>query len=68
MLFDLNRKNEPDTHHYNCPASSFVQKMIFAPLGMNATTFDYARALKGNHATPHGDRRGRNAAGGEHGV
>jgi len=32
-----------------------MQKMIFAPLGMNSTTFDMARALKANHATPHGD-------------
>jgi CubicO group peptidase (beta-lactamase class C family) len=32
-----------------------MQKLIFAPLGMNATTFDYARALRGNHASPHGD-------------
>lgn len=32
-----------------------MQKMIFDPLGMNSTTFDYARALAGNHATPHGD-------------
>jgi CubicO group peptidase (beta-lactamase class C family) len=26
---------------------------VFGPLGMKATTFDYARALKGNHASPH---------------
>jgi CubicO group peptidase (beta-lactamase class C family) len=32
-----------------------MQKKIFTPLGMNSTTFDYARALKGNHASPHGD-------------
>jgi CubicO group peptidase (beta-lactamase class C family) len=32
-----------------------MQKMIFAPLGMNSTTFDMTRALKANHATPHGD-------------
>lgn len=31
-----------------------MQKMIFSPLGMNNTTFDMARALKSNHATPHG--------------
>jgi CubicO group peptidase (beta-lactamase class C family) len=30
-----------------------MQKMIFDPLGMNSTTFDMARALKANHATPH---------------
>lgn len=32
-----------------------MQKKIFAPLGMKSTTFDYARALAGNHASPHGD-------------
>ncbi|HBY61190.1 MAG TPA: serine hydrolase [Solibacterales bacterium] len=26
---------------------------VFDPLGMKSTTFDYGRALKGNHATPH---------------
>lgn len=32
-----------------------MQEMVFDPLGMKSTTFDYARALAGNHATPHGD-------------
>ncbi len=32
-----------------------MQKKIFEPLGMTSTTFDYARALKGNHATPHSE-------------
>jgi CubicO group peptidase (beta-lactamase class C family) len=32
-----------------------MQANIFGPLGMNATTFDYARALAGDHASPHGD-------------
>jgi CubicO group peptidase (beta-lactamase class C family) len=32
-----------------------MEKKIFAPLGMNSTTFDMARAQKGNHAWPHGD-------------
>jgi len=32
-----------------------MQKKVFDPLGMTSTTFDYARALAGNHATPHGD-------------
>ena len=32
-----------------------MQTKIFDPLGMNATTFDFARALAGNHASPHGD-------------
>ncbi len=32
-----------------------MQQKIFDPLGMKATTFDMARALRGNHASPHGD-------------
>jgi len=32
-----------------------MQQKIFDPLGMKSTTFDYARALAGNHASPHGD-------------
>lgn len=32
-----------------------MQEMIFDPLGMKSTTFDYARALAGDHAAPHGD-------------
>jgi CubicO group peptidase (beta-lactamase class C family) len=32
-----------------------MQTKIFDPLGMNATTFDYARALASDHASPHGD-------------
>jgi CubicO group peptidase (beta-lactamase class C family) len=31
-----------------------MQKMIFTPLGMNSTTFDFERAQSGNHASPHG--------------
>jgi CubicO group peptidase (beta-lactamase class C family) len=30
-----------------------MRKKIFEPLDMKSTTFDYARALKGNHASPH---------------
>jgi CubicO group peptidase (beta-lactamase class C family) len=30
-----------------------MRTRVFEPLGMKATTFDYARALKGNHATAH---------------
>ncbi|MEX2262919.1 MAG: serine hydrolase domain-containing protein [Bryobacteraceae bacterium] len=30
-----------------------MRKKIFEPLAMKSTTFDYARALKGNHASPH---------------
>jgi CubicO group peptidase (beta-lactamase class C family) len=32
-----------------------MQTKIFDPLGMKSTTFNYARALTGNHASPHGD-------------
>ena len=32
-----------------------MQENIFNPLGMKSTTFDYAKALAGNHASPHGD-------------
>ncbi len=32
-----------------------MQEKVFDPLGMKSTTFDYARALAGDHATPHGD-------------
>jgi CubicO group peptidase (beta-lactamase class C family) len=30
-----------------------MKARIFAPLGMKNTTFDFKRALKGNHASPH---------------
>ncbi len=30
-----------------------MQTRVFGPLGMTATTFDYAAALKGDHAMPH---------------
>jgi CubicO group peptidase (beta-lactamase class C family) len=32
-----------------------MKKKIFEPLKMKSTTFDYDRALKGNHASPHSD-------------
>jgi CubicO group peptidase (beta-lactamase class C family) len=32
-----------------------MQNKIFDPLGMKSTTFDYAKALAGDHASPHGD-------------
>jgi CubicO group peptidase (beta-lactamase class C family) len=32
-----------------------MQQDIFDPLGMKSTTFDYARALAGDHASPHGE-------------
>jgi CubicO group peptidase (beta-lactamase class C family) len=31
-----------------------MQTLVFDPLGMRATTFDFARAQQGNHAKPHG--------------
>ncbi len=30
-----------------------MEAFVFEPLGMTSTTFDYARALAGNHASPH---------------
>ena len=30
-----------------------MRTLVFEPLGMKQTTFDYARALRGNHAMPH---------------
>lgn len=30
-----------------------MQEKVFGPLGMTATTFDYAKALRQNHAMPH---------------
>ncbi len=32
-----------------------MRKLVFAPLAMKSTTFDYARAQRGNHARPHGE-------------
>ena len=32
-----------------------MQRMVFDPLGMKFTTFDYGKALAGNHASPHGE-------------
>ena len=32
-----------------------MRKKVFEPLGMRSTTFDMRRALKGNHASPHGE-------------
>ena len=30
-----------------------MRTLVFAPLGMTSTTFNYSRALAGNHAAPH---------------
>jgi CubicO group peptidase (beta-lactamase class C family) len=32
-----------------------MRKKLFDPLGMKTTTFDFAQALRGNHASPHGE-------------
>ena len=32
-----------------------MREHVFAPLGMNDSTFDYAEAQRGDHASPHGD-------------
>ena len=32
-----------------------MREKIFTPLGMNESTFDMAKALAGDHASPHGD-------------
>jgi CubicO group peptidase (beta-lactamase class C family) len=32
-----------------------MQQLLFGPLGMKNTTFDYAKVMRGNHAMPHGD-------------
>ena len=32
-----------------------MQDLVFAPLGMRRTTFDFKRALETNHASPHGE-------------
>src|SRR5262245_51698612 len=31
-----------------------MQKRVFDPLGMTTSTFDFAKAMKGDHASPHG--------------
>jgi CubicO group peptidase (beta-lactamase class C family) len=31
-----------------------MRKKVFDPLGMTTSTFDFARAMKGDHASPHG--------------
>jgi CubicO group peptidase (beta-lactamase class C family) len=39
-----------------------MNTLVFQPLGMTSTTFDYSRALSGNHASPHApDIDGRTA-------
>jgi CubicO group peptidase (beta-lactamase class C family) len=41
---------------------SAMRTQVFGPLGMRATTFDYAKALRADHATPHSpDADGRTA-------
>ena len=36
-----------------------MQTRVFDPLGMKATTFDYAAVMRGNHAMPHASRSRR---------
>ena len=45
-----------------------MQAMVFGPLKMDVTTFDYARALASNHADAARGRRGREAERGEYGI
>ena len=47
-LYDPSRKLGP-------AYDEAMQKQIFNPLGMTDTTFDMARAQRGNFASPHGD-------------
>lgn len=44
----------PD-HELGAAYDSVMQEKIFGPLGMYDTTFSMARALAGDHASPHGD-------------
>ena len=39
---------------YGAGYDKVMQREVFDPLGMSDTTFDNARALKSNHAEPHG--------------
>lgn len=39
---------------YGAAYDAAMQALVFDPLGMKSTTFDYAKALGGNHAMPHG--------------
>ena len=39
---------------YGAAYDKAMQTLVFDPLGMASTTFDYAKALRGNHAMPHG--------------
>ena len=39
---------------YGAAYDAAMQALVFDPLGMASTTFDYAKALRGNHAMPHG--------------
>ncbi|HEY8087399.1 MAG TPA: serine hydrolase domain-containing protein, partial [Polyangiaceae bacterium] len=39
-----------------------MQARVFGPLGMKGTTFDFGRALAGDHASPHGEDVDANTA------
>ncbi|WP_199228270.1 MULTISPECIES: serine hydrolase [unclassified Caulobacter] len=43
---------EPD-RELGAAYDAAMQALVFDPLGMSRTTFDYAKALAGNHAAPH---------------
>lgn len=43
----------PDKDH-GAAYDAAMQALVFDPLGMKSTTFDYARAQAGDHARPHG--------------
>lgn len=39
-----------------------MKTLVFQPLGMTSTTFDYSKALAGNHASPHSEDIDGNSA------
>lgn len=39
-----------------------MKTLVFEPLGMTSTTFDYSKALAGNHASPHSEDIDGNSA------
>lgn len=48
--FVVDPKQEPGAGY-----DAAVRAMVFEPLGMTRTTFDFATAMPGNFASPHGD-------------
>ena len=39
---------------YGAAYDAAMRSLVFDPLGMKSTTFDYAQAMRGDHAMPHG--------------